>query len=277
MVYKELTPPPVVLQYYYGIDLLVNAAVMMGISYRQSKRLAKRYREGGVQGLQHGNVGRESNRRKSKKFRERVLRLVGKKYSGEEGERFGPTLAAEHLASDDQVEVNAQTLRRWMLSEGLWSRARKRRMHRQRRERKEHVGELVQMDGSFHDWLEARGPGGCLMNMVDDASGDTLARLGSEETIWAAAGVLRAWVKKYGIPVALYTDWKNVYVREASRKEQFQGVVPVTQFGQMCQRLGIRIIAANSPQAKDYASYCTSLVRPGIIWSVSDLRENLRP
>src|ERR1035438_7520221 len=75
-------------------------------------------------------------------------------------------------------------------------------------------------------------------------------RLGSEETIWAAAGVLRAWVKKYGIPVALYTDWKNVYVREASSKEQLQGVVPVTQFGQMCQRLGIGIIAANSPQAK---------------------------
>ena len=174
---------------------------------------------------------------------------MGKKYSGEEGERFGPTLAAEHLASDS-VEVNAQTLRRWMLSEGLWSRARKRRMHRKRRERKEHVGELVQMDGSFHDWLEERGPGGCLMNMVDDASGDTLARLGSEETIWAAAGVLRAWVKKYGIPVALYTDWKNVYVREASTKEQLQGVVPVTQFGQMCQRLGIRIIAANTPQAK---------------------------
>jgi len=88
------------------------------------------------------------------------------------------------------------------------------------------------------------------MNMVDDASGDTLARMGSEETIWAAVGVLRAWVKKYGIPVALYTDWKNVYVREASAKEQLQGVVPVTQFGQMCQRLGIGIIAANSPQAK---------------------------
>src|SRR5271167_1449154 len=162
----------------------------------------------------------------------------------------GPTLAAEHLASDDHVEVNVQTLRRWMLSAGLWSRARKRREHRQWRERKEHAGERVQLDGSFPDWLEGRGPGGCLMNMVDDASGDTLARLGSEETIWTAAGVLRAWVKKYGVPVALYTDWKNVYVREASGKEQMQGVVPVTQFGQMCQRLGIRIIAANSPQAK---------------------------
>lgn len=82
-----------------------------------------------------------------------MLRLVGKKYSGEEGKRFGPTLAAEHLASDDAVEVNAQTLRRWMLAEGLWSRARKRRVHRKQRARKEHVGELVQMDGSFHGWF----------------------------------------------------------------------------------------------------------------------------
>src|SRR3984957_20176604 len=180
----------------------------------------------------------------------RPIDKVGKKYSGAEGERFGPTLAAEHLESDDGVVVNAQTLRRWMLAEGLWSRARKGRMQRKRRERKEHVGELVQMDGSFHDWLEERGPRGCLMNMVDDASGDTLARMGSEETIWAAAGVLRAWIEKYGVPGALYTDWKNVYKRKATSSEQLRGKVPVTQFGHMCQKLGIRIIAASSPQAK---------------------------
>jgi len=247
---KELRRAGVLARVVSGELKLVNAAVMMGLGYRQSKRLGQRYREEGAEGLKHRSAGRESNRKKPKKFRERVLRLVAKKYSGEEGERFGPTLAAEHLASDDHVDVNVQTLRRWMLSAGPWSRARKRRAHRKWRERKEHVGELVQLDGSFHDWLEGRGPDGCLMNMVDDASGDTLARLGGEETIWTAAGVLRAWVKKYGVPVALYTDWKNVYVREASQKEQMQGVVPVTQFGQMCQRLGIRIIAANSPQAK---------------------------
>jgi transposase len=247
---KELRRAGVMARVESGELKLVNAAVIMGLSYRQTKRLGQRYREEGAEGLKHRTAGRESNRKKSKKFRERVLRLVGKKYSGEEGERFGPTLAAEHLASEDDVEVNAQTLRRWMLEAGLWSPARKRRLHRKRRERKEHVGELVQMDGSFHDWFEGRGPEGCLMNMVDDASGDTLARMGGEETIWAAAGVLRAWIQKHGIPVALYTDWKNVYVREASAKEQLQGVVPVTQFGQMCQRLGIRIIAAHSPQAK---------------------------
>ena len=192
---KELRRAGILARVESGELKLVNAAVMMGVSYRQSKRLGQRYREEGAEGLKHRSVGRESNRKKAKKFRERVLRLVGKKYSGEEGARFGPTLAAEHLASEDDVEVNAQTLRRWMLAAGLWSQARKPRVHRQRRERKEHVGELVQMDGSFHDWYEGRGPRGCLMNMVDDASSETLARMGSEETIWAAAAVLRGGSK----------------------------------------------------------------------------------
>ena len=88
------------------------------------------------------------------------------------------------------------------------------------------------------------------MNMVDDARSETQARLGKEETIWAAAGVLRAWIEKYGVPRALYTDWKNVYKRKATSGEQLRGDVPVTQFGHMCQKLGIRIIAASSPQAK---------------------------
>jgi hypothetical protein len=109
---------------------------------------------------------------------------------------------------------------------------------------------LVQLDGSFHDWLEGRGPGGCLMNMVDDATGTTLCRLGKEETIWAAVGVLRAWIERYGVPQALYTDWKNVYVREPNAGERMRGEVPVTQFGRMCQALGIEIWAASSPQAK---------------------------
>jgi transposase len=229
---------------------LRDAAEILGISYRQSKRIRKRYGKLGAKGLVHGNVGRKSNRAKSKKFRDRALRLVRQKYSGEVGERFGPTLAAEHLASEDGVQVDAETLRRWMLAEGLWSRDRKWKTHRKRRERKAHFGELVQMDGSFEDWLEGRGPYGCLMNMVDDATSTTLCRLGEQETIWAAAGVLRVWIEKYGVPLALYTDWKNVYVREPTTKELLQGEAPLTQFGAMCGRLGIRIIAANSPQAK---------------------------
>jgi hypothetical protein len=137
-----------------------------------------------------------------------------------------------------------------MLAAGLWSRARKRSPYRQRRERKAHFGELVQLDGSFHLWYEGRAPRGCLMNLVDDATGRTLARLGGEETIWAAADVLRRWIEAYGVPLALYTDWKNVYVRVPNAAEQVTGVVPRTQFGRMCASLGIQIIAANSPQAK---------------------------
>jgi hypothetical protein len=88
------------------------------------------------------------------------------------------------------------------------------------------------------------------MNMVDDATGTTLCRMGKEETIWAAVGVLRAWIKRYGVPQALYTDWKNVYVREPNAQEKLRGEEPVTQFGRMCRELGIEIIAASSPQAK---------------------------
>jgi hypothetical protein len=166
----------------------------------------------------------------------------------------------DRVRGEDGVTVHHDTLRRWMLAAGLWSRARKGSPHRRRRERKAHFGELVQLDGSFHLWYETRAPRACLMNLVDDATGRTLARLGDQETIWAAVDVLRRWIEAYGVPLALYTDWKNVDVREPTAEEQVTGAVPLTQFGRMCAALTIRTIAASSPQAKDYASYCTSLV-----------------
>lgn len=229
---------------------VVDAAVVMGLSYRQAKRLWKRYRERGATGLKHGNAGRRSNRAHDEKFQRKVLGLVREKYSGGVGERFGPTLAAEHLQSEDQLRVHAETLRRWMLAEGLWSRERKRRKHRQRRERKEHFGEMVQLDGSFHRWLEERGPEGCLIDLVDDATSTTWAQVGEQETIWAVVDGLRAWIERYGVPLALYVDWKNLYKRAATPKERLRGEEPVTQFGRMCAKLGIALIAASSPQAK---------------------------
>jgi transposase len=229
---------------------VVDAASLVGVSYRQAKRLWKRYREEGAPGLKHGNAGRASARAKPARFRRRVMKLVREKYGEGEGERFGPTLAAEHLASEDGMRIDAETLRRWMLSEGLWRRRRKRKPYRQRRERRRHFGELVQMDGSFHAWLEERGPGGCMMNMTDDATSEVELQLGQEETIWAAANTLRAWIEKHGVPQALYVDWKNVYKRAPTQREQLRGEEPVTQFGRMCEKLGIEIIAAGSPQAK---------------------------
>ena len=206
---------------------LGSVAELLGVSYRQGKRLWKRYREEGAKGLpfgrlravseaegQHRSAGRKSQRAKPAVFREQVMRLLRSQYGGPPGERFGPTLAAEHLESDDGLAVDHETLRRWMLAEGLWSRERKRKQHRRRRERKEHFGELVQLDGSFEEWLPGSGEKPCLMNMVDDATGKTLSQLHPQETTWAAADLLRGWVEKYGVPHRLYTDWKNVYLRQ---------------------------------------------------------------
>ena len=106
---------------------VVDAASLVGVSYRQAKRLWKRYQEEGARGLKHRSAGGTSARAKPARFRRRVMKLVREKYGEGEGERFGPTLAAEHLASEDGLQMDAETLRRWMLEEGLWSRQRKRK------------------------------------------------------------------------------------------------------------------------------------------------------
>lgn len=215
-----------------------------GLSYRQGKRLLSRYRVEGAAGLQHRLCGRRSNRGYGTGFREKVLKRTEERYAD-----FGATLASEHLAADDGLRVHAETLRRWQRAAGQPG-VRKRKAYRKRREPKAHFGELVQMDGSFHHWLEDREEKSCMMHMVDDATGKGLFRFFEEETAWAAAHLLRRWIERYGIPMALYTDWKNVYVRQATEAERLRGVAPMSQFGRMCARLGIRIIAANSPQAK---------------------------
>jgi helix-turn-helix protein len=242
---KELSRSGMLARVKAGDLRLKDAGVLMRVSYRQAKRLWAKYRKYGAGALKHGNGGKASHRARPARERRQILKRVREKYGG-----FGPTLAAEHLAGEDQLAIHPETLRRWMLAEGLWKRARKAQPHRKRRERKAHFGELVQMDGSLHDWYQTRGGKACLMNMVDDATSTVEALLGEQETIWAAARVLRQWIEKYGVPLALYTDWKNVYIREPTEKELLHGKVPVTQFGRMCRKLDIRIIAASSPQAK---------------------------
>lgn len=247
---RELTRAGVLARVVAATLTLQSAATLMGVSYRQAKRLAARYRAKGAAGLRHGNAGRASNRAAGARVRKRVLALIREKYGGRIDERFGPTLAAEHLASEDHITIDHETLRRWMVAAGLWSRARKRSPHRRRRERMPHFGELLQLDGSLHPWFEGRGPQSCLLTLVDDATGRSLGRFGAQETMWAAVAVLRQWIEQYGIPRALYTDWKNVYVRVPNAEERASGVAPLTQFGRMCATLAIQIIPASSPQAK---------------------------
>ncbi len=230
------------------------AGELLGLSTRQVKRLRKRFSAGGVKAILHLSQGRRSNRSHEAELMTRVLGLIRDRYSGSapvgKGQRFGPTLVAEHLLEDEQITIPVSTLTRWMKSAGLWSRRRRRKLHRRRRERMAHFGELVQLDGSFHDWFEGRGGKHleqcCLMTMTDDATGTVLARFSAQEDLWSVLTLVRSWIEKYGVPRAFYTDWKNVYRQffdEASTKEEHQ-------FSRICQKLGIEVILASSPQAK---------------------------
>ncbi len=234
------------------------AAELVQLSKRQAKRVLARFRSVGRAGLVHGNVGRLSNRARPVEEREQILELVRTKLGGMaergSGQRFGPTLASEHLAEEFGIVIPTRTLHSWMVEEGLWSRARKIRPRPGRRERRAHFGELIQLDGSFHDWYEGRGrragSASCVMNMVDDATSETLLRFGDQETIWAAVHILQEWIRLYGVPRALYTDWKNIYKRTPNSAERSLGIEAHTSFGLMCKKLGIQVIGAGSPQAK---------------------------
>jgi transposase len=158
---KELNRVGVMGRVKAGSLRLREAAELLELSYRQTKRVWARYCGGGAKALQHGNCGRGSNRAYGAEFRQAVLGRVRERYAD-----FGPTLASEHLVSDDGLQVHAESLRGWMREAGVWQRKRRRKPYRQRRERKPHFGELVQLDGSFHDWA-----GGARGKPLSDAHG----------------------------------------------------------------------------------------------------------
>ncbi len=227
---------------------LVEASKQMQLSYRQTLRVFARFSDQGDAGLVHRRRGQASNRAYPAAFRDKVIERYRKRYRDHD---VGPTLAAEKMAKEGLV-VDHETLRRWLLQEGDWKKRRKCKTHRSRRERKAHFGELVQMDGSHHAWFGPDHTKACLMNMVDDATGATLGLMDYQETTEAAMRQLWRWIERFGIPVALYTDKKNVYLtdREPTIEEQLAGKEPRTAFGKVCEKLDIRIIAAHSPQAK---------------------------
>ena len=221
------------------------AAERLGISGRQGKRIWKRYRAAGTKGLVHRSRGRPSNRTLDAESKRQSLELCRTRLEG-----FGPTLAAEKLL-EVGLKIDHETLRRWLVAEGLWRKKKKRGPHRKWRPPKEHFGELVQMDGSFHDWLET-GEKPCLLDMVDDATATMGGEFFEQETTEGAMRVLWQWIERYGIPRALYTDHKNLYVsdRQPTPDEQLADQPALTAFGKACHKLGIQIIPAASPQAK---------------------------
>jgi len=214
---------------------LIQAAEQCQFSYRQIKRLYRRYKAEGDAGLVHQARGQKSNRRHP--HRETIIARYKERYEG-----FGPTLAAEKLQEDDHLYVDHDTLRGWLLEENIWHKQRKRSPYRRQRERCAQFGELIQIDGSIHDWLED-GCLRCLLNMVDDATGKTLAHMESGETSRCVFIVIWKWIERYGIPLAFYVDLKSVYVSK-------KNTATFSHVEKACKKLGIRIIRAYSPQAK---------------------------
>jgi len=230
-----------------GAVTLSRAAEELGLCYRQAQRVMKRYLSDHDAGLVHLARGRPSPRAIPAQTRQRALDLYEEHYPD-----FGPTLGSEYLASAHGLRVSPETLRRWLTQAGQWQVHSSAPKHRTKRTRKACFGEMVQLDGSVHDWFEGRGAPCFAMNMVDDATGSTLSLFSEQETTQAAMDVLEQWIGCYGIPASLYVDARNVYVtkREADLEEQLAGRPALTQFGQACDKLGIRIIVAHSPQAK---------------------------
>ena len=224
------------------------AAGIIGCSERQVRRLVKRVREEAEGGIIHKARGKASNRKFPDKVKKRVVKLYRKKYAG-----FGPTLASEKLREVEKIAVSDETLRKWLLERGLWKKRRKRSAHRRWRARKECFGEMIQMDGSHHDWLEGRGPALVLMAYIDDATNSVFARFYDYEGTMPAMDSFLRYVRTYGLPQSVYLDRHTTYKsnKKLTPEEELKGQSePLSQFERALKELGVEVIHAHSPQAK---------------------------
>lgn len=223
------------------------AGEVLGLTTRQVRRLIQRVRAEGDAGLVHRSRGKPSNRRHLPALKARVLQLYAQHYSD-----FGPTLAVEKLAERQGITLSAETLRQWLRACGIAHFTRRKRPHRAWRARKTHVGELIQLDGSHHDWFEGRGPRCVLMAYIDDASSRVFARFYEYEGTIPAMDSFRRYITHYGMPLALYTDKHTTYKSPAAPtvEEQLAGRRPHSQFERSLAELGVTVIHAHSPQAK---------------------------
>jgi transposase len=202
------------------LKTLKAASLELGISYSQAKRIYKRYLTGGDNALVHGSTGKPSHNKTDEETVSQAMALFREKYYD-----FGPTLAQEMLLEKDGLEISVSTLRRALLTNELWKQKKNGSGYRSRREPRARFGELVQFDGSRHDWFEGRGPWCCLITMIDDARKIRLSQFFDEETMFGAMIVLKMWIEQYGIPFALYCDKKNAFVltREPTNAELLAG------------------------------------------------------
>lgn len=233
-----------------SIDRIITqreAAESIGISLRQAQRIVRRVRTDGDKGVVHRLRGMRSNRALPDKTKDKILKIFKDKYPD-----FGPTLASEKLFERDKIRINDETLRLWLIERGIPYRKRRKRPHRQWRERKEHYGQMVQMDGSHHPWFEGRGEPCVLMGYIDDATGRPFARFYPYEGTLPAMDSFKRYSRKHGIPVSVYLDKHTTYKSNGkpSLEDELNNTTPLSQFERALQELGVEVIHANSPQAK---------------------------
>lgn len=223
------------------------AADLLNLTERQVRNLRDKAREKGVRGMAHGNRGRSSPRKMSAELEERIAKIVRERY-----EDFKPKLASEKLWAKERIRVSDEKLRQVMIARGLWRARRRRGALHLWRERKARYGEMVQMDGSHHAWLEERGPKLVLMAFIDDATNRAWSRFYTYEGVWPAMDALEGYVRRWGVPQSLYLDRHSTYktTRQPSTEELLRGQEAQTQFERAAGELGIRVIHAYSPQAK---------------------------
>lgn len=247
------------------------ASEILELSTRQVKRLVKNYRQQGATGLIHGNRGRTSNRAIKQAEINLSLEIVKNKYTD-----FGPTLAHEKLVEANQVTFSVETLRKAMVSAGLWTDKRRRKVAvHQLRERRKCLGELVQIDGSPHRWFEDRGEPCTLLVFIDDATSRLLwLEFCHSETTMAYLKATKGYLSKYGKPLTFYSDRDSVF------RINFKGgtVYEPTQFTRAMGELLIKVICATTPQAKGRVERANQtlqdrLVKELRLLSISDIRE----
>ena len=231
-----------------GERTLVEGVEGLGMSERQGWRLLGRVREKGALGVVHGNRGRSSSRRIADKIREKVIHLRRGVYSGFNDRHF-----TQELRDNEKIDLGRETVRR-MLREACIASVHpvKKRKHRLRRQPKDQLGEMLQGDSSPHDWLEGRGPWLDLVHFIDDATNVEWADFFPEETTKAYFTVMLEILKSHGIPRSIYIDKHSVFRvnRDQTVEEQLSGKRPLTTFGRAMEELGVRMIYADSPEAK---------------------------
>lgn len=235
MSHKEADRLKIISQIETKAMSVEQGAELIGISPRQTYRVLKRIKQEGTKGIIHKLRGKKSNRGYPEELKKKVVEIYRADYSD-----YGPTLYCEELVKSHKISIDHETIRKWLRAKAITTSMRKKRPHRKKRERRSCFGELIQFDGSYHDWFEGRGAECCLLNCVDDSTGKVYLKFALSENTQDVLLTLWEYLDKHGIPRSIYTDKYSVYKAEGK----------LTDFGRAMKELNIETIFAHSPQAK---------------------------